>query len=240
MLDLWLQPVDETSVKWAETHSSVLDEEETQRWRRYRTDESSALFLVAHVVTRLVLSRYDDRDPAMWQFDRGANGRPEIVGGPFGLRFNISHTEGMVAVLVHGQADCGVDVEHTWRATDIRGVSRRVFTDAEQDSIFSLPSAQQADRFYQLWTLKEAFIKAKGKGFALPLSKFSFTIATSKSGAEPLIGFACDPALDSEPNDWQFFTHRPESGHVVSIAAHRRTELDDSSFTVRRLDTGVV
>jgi 4'-phosphopantetheinyl transferase len=240
MLDLWLQPVDEASVQWAQTQSSVLDEEEERRWRRYRTSESRALFLVAHVATRHVLSHSGDRDPESWVFDRGANGRPEIVQGPRGMRFNISHTEGMVAVLVHGEADCGVDVEHSRRSMDIRSVSRRVFTDGEQAAIFSQPPELRADRFYQLWTLKEAFIKAKGKGLALPLRQFSFEVldeqrGTEQSGAEQFVEFDCDPALDPAPSQWQFFTHRPESGHIVSIAAHRGAGDEDTSVVIRQL-----
>ena len=230
MLDLWLQPVDEASVRWAEPQSSVLDDEETQRWQRYLTAGTRALFLVAHVVTRNVLSHYDDRAPDSWRFDRGAHGRPEIMGGPPGLRFNISHTEGMVAVLVHGEADCGVDVEHTRRPVDLRSVSRRVFTAAEQAAVFSQPAEHQADRFYQLWTLKESFIKAKGKGFALPLKQFSFGIH-----GQQLIGFDCAAALDSVPNQWQFFTQRQESGHIVSIAAPHGVGADDTSVVNRQL-----
>ena len=222
-------------MQWAETHASVLDAEEAQRWRRYLTSESRALFLVAHVTTRAVLSHYGDRAPESWKFDRGANGRPEIAGGSPGIRFNISHTEGMVAVLVHGEADCGVDIEHPWRSTDMRSVSRRVFTDAEQAALFSQPPEARADRFYQLWTLKEAFIKAKGKGFALPLRQFSFELLEEQSGDEQLIEFDCDPALDPAPNQWQFFTHRPESGHIVSIAAHRGARDEDTSVVIRQL-----
>ena len=102
MLDLLLQPLTLTATQWAERHAYVLDSEEAQRWKRYHKKESQDLFLVAHVATRFVLSTYGSVDPAGWVFERGENGRPELVGGPAGMRFNISHTEGMVAVLVHG------------------------------------------------------------------------------------------------------------------------------------------
>lgn len=223
----------------------MLDEDETRRWQRYLASESRALFLVAHVATRTILSRYDDRSPESWRFDRGAHGRPEIVDGPPGMRFNISHTKAMVAVLVHGQADCGVDVEPIRRPTDMRSVARRVFTNAEQASIFSQPPEQQAGRFYQLWTLKEAFIKAKGKGFALPLRQFSFTILDRPGGADQsgvdhdsadqTIAFACDPAIDPAPEQWKFFTHSAESGHIVSIAAANGACVESASLVIRQL-----
>ena len=238
MLDLWLQRVDEASARWAEQQSWVFDEEETRRWRRYLTSETRVLFLVAHVVTRRVLSRYEDRAPESWRFDRGTDGRPEIVGGAPGLRFNISHTEGMVAVLVHDEADCGVDIEHPWQSMDMPSVSRRVFTDAEQAAIYAQPSELRADRFYQFWTLKEAFIKAKGKGLALPLKQFSFALYDEPPGVDERwvdqhIEFDCDDAIDPSPNHWQFFTHRPESGHIVSIAADRGAADTGASLVIR-------
>lgn len=220
VLDLWLQPVTPGTVEWAERRAAVLDGDEGERWKRYHRQDSQDLFLVAHVVTRFVLSHYGSAAPGEWSYERSKNGRPEIVDGPAGLRFNISHTEGMVAVLVHGARDAGVDVESPWRATNTASVSKRVFTEAERSAMLALPSDQQADRFYQLWTLKESFIKAKGKGFAMPLSKFGFTIEDDGS-----IGFSCDPALDSDPTAWSFSTVRTESGHVVSVGAQNTAPL---------------
>ncbi len=214
-LDLWLQPVTPASTRWAQRHADVLDSEEAERWKRYRTSQSRDLFLVAHIATRFVLSNYGPTTPAGWAFERGENGRPELVGGPAGLRFNISHTEGMVAMLVHGGDDAGVDVESPWRATDIASVSRRVFTEGERTAMLALPAEHQAERFYQLWTLKESFIKAKGKGFAMPLSKFAFTISEDGS-----IGFTCDESLDPDATKWSYSTTWAESGHVVSVCAN--------------------
>ena len=215
LFDLWLQPVTPASVQWSERNAGALDAEELARWKRYLRTESQDLFAVAHVATRFVLSHYGPQAPNEWVYERGENGRPEIVDGPSGLRFNISHTEGMVAVLVHGDNDAGVDVEAPWRSTNTTSVSRRVFTDEERAAMLALPSDQQAGRFYQLWTLKESFIKAKGKGFAMPLSKFGFTI-----GDDGSIGFSCDPSLDPDASAWGYSTVWTDAGHVVSVCAH--------------------
>lgn len=230
LFDLWLQPVTPTSVEWAERHAEVLDSEEARRWKRYHRQESQDLFLVAHVATRFVLSTYDSTDPVAWAFERGKNGRPELTGGPDGLRFNISHTEGMVAVLVHGESDAGVDVESPWRSTNIESVSRRVFTDDERSAMLDLPEPERAERFYQLWTLKESFIKAKGKGFAMPLSKFGFAI-----GDGGAIEFSCDPSLDSDASKWSYSTIWSEAGHVVSVCSHVADGVMVSP-TIRSLD----
>jgi len=233
MLDLWLQPATPASTTWATEHAHALDREEAARWKRFQRQESQDLFLVAHLATRFVLSHYGPTDPAGWEFERGTNGRPELVDGPAGLRFNISHTEGMVAVLVHGADDAGVDVESPWRRTDIMSVSRRVFTDAERKAMLALPERRQNERFYQLWTLKESFIKAKGKGFAMPLSAFEFVV-----GDDDSIAFDCDPALDPAPSQWSYSTHRLPSGHVVSVGAHQPGGFAGPP-TLRSLDIGL-
>ena len=235
MPDLWLQPVDAESVSWAEEHSSVLDDDEQRRWRRYQSSDARALFVVAHVATRHVLAQAHGRDPASWRFERGAHGRPEIVDGPPGERFNLSHTSGMIAVLTHGEDDHGVDVEHKGRETDIESVARRVFTEAEQASIRAQPNATRAERFYQLWTLKEAFIKAKGAGLAMPLQQFSFAICDADGESDPLIGFDCAAAIDPAPDRWHFTTLHPTDDHVVSVAAQRSSGAKDMAVAVRQL-----
>ena len=236
MPELWLQPVDAEAVSWAEAHSSILDDDEQRRWRRYQSAEARALFVVAHVATRHVLSHAHGRDPASWRFERGAHGRPEIIGGPPGVRFNLSHTDGMIALLLHGDADHGVDVEHTGRETDIESVARRVFTESEQASIRAQPTGGRADRFYQLWTLKEAFIKAKGAGLAMPLQQFGFAISAAAGGSDPLIEFRCDRAIDPAPDRWQFTTLRPTDDHVVSIAGRCDSDAEGMAVAVHRLE----
>lgn len=218
-LDLWLQPVTDAAVAWAEHRSHVLDAEEAVRWKRYHRRSSQDLFLVAHVATRVVLSEYAVVEPSAWVYERSENGRPELAGTNGGLRFNLSHTEGMVALLVHGEDDAGVDVESPWRSTNIESVSKRVFTTEERSAMLALPEAERTRRFYQLWTLKESFIKAKGKGFAMPLSKFGFTL-----GDDGAIGFDCDPSLDPDPTAWSYSTTWADTGHVVSVCAHEPAE----------------
>lgn len=216
MLDLWLQPVTPATTQWATEHRDVLDDDETLRWKRYHRRESQDLFLVAHVATRFVLSRYGPTPPEGWAFGRSEHGRPYLLDASTDLRFNISHTDGMAVVLIHGEHDAGVDVESPWRSTDIARVSRRVFTADERAALLELPKDQQASRFYQLWTLKESFIKAKGKGFAMPLSAFGFALGHDDGS----IDFSCDPTLDPDPSMWAFSTIWTETGHVVSVGAH--------------------
>ena len=76
-------------------------------------------------------------------------------------------------------------------------------------------------RFFDYWTLKEAYIKARGMGLAIPLDHFSFLIAPGKP-----IGIAFDPRLKDEPAAWQFEQIRPTTSHLISLAIRRRDEAD--------------
>ncbi len=91
---------------------SWLSPEETKRYRRYHRRCDRKLFLLAHALLRRTLSRYADVGPAEWRFDIAEHGRPEL-SAPFsglGLRFNISHTPGLAAVVISNEADAGIDV----------------------------------------------------------------------------------------------------------------------------------
>ena len=91
------------------------------------------------------------------------------------LRFNLSHTTGLVACAVALSDDVGIDIEWNRRPAPI-AVARRFFTDAEAAAILSLPSSERDERFFLYWTLKEAYVKAKGVGLLLPFDSFCFHV----------------------------------------------------------------
>ncbi|MCI0569337.1 MAG: 4'-phosphopantetheinyl transferase superfamily protein, partial [Myxococcaceae bacterium] len=147
----------------------LLSSGERARHDRFRFEQHRRQYLVSHALLRLTLSRYAPVAPAAWEFVTVAQGRPEVRNAAHArLRFNLSHTEGMAVVAVGLDADLGVDVEAVTRAGDMMGVAERVFSVAELAALRALPSSFQQERFLTLWTLKEAYAKARGEGLALP------------------------------------------------------------------------
>ncbi len=227
-LHVWLCRVDqvrEPSV--LERFAEWLDEGETQRWKRFLFEPDRHLFLVAHALLRRTLSLYADVSPAAWRFSVGEHGRPEIAipASVGGLRFNLSHTRGLAAVLVNRDIDCGVDVEARRREVDYLNVSKRVFAASERAAMLALPSEQQRTRFFEYWTLKESYIKARGMGLALPLEQFAFSIDTPPT-------ISMDPALRDDPAKWQFELQTPTPDHQMALAA-RRGDSGDRRVQVR-------
>src|SRR6185295_18612851 len=120
---------------------------------------------------RTTLSHYAAVDPTAWQFARNRRGRPEI-SGPLGvapLRFNLSNTAGLIACLVTLGVDVGVDVEDTHRRGETVRIANRFFSASEVAALEALPPERQRQRFFEYWTLKESYIKARGMGLAIPL-----------------------------------------------------------------------
>lgn len=193
----------------------LLSPGERQRLERFHFARHRHEFLVSHALVRTVLSRYAEAPPREWQFETGTHGKPEIAapqGGP-PLRFNLSHTQGLVACGVTLNRDLGVDVENIEREVSV-DLARRFFAPSEVAHLEGLPVAQQQGTFFQFWTLKESYIKARGLGLAIPLEDFAFQLVP---GQPPGIAFA--PSLVDEPADWQFFQPAcPSHRHQAAVA----------------------
>jgi len=212
-LHLWFAAPDEiTDVDLLQRYRAVLSPAERTRADRFRKVRDQKLYLVAHAMLRTVLSRYAEVPPTDWTFDEGPYGRPEISNPiAHNLRFNLSHTHGLCLCGVVLDLDLGVDVETVERDPDVLLVAERFFSTAEFSTIPALPPEQQKERFFTFWTLKEAYIKARGAGLSLPLDQFSFTLA-------PEISINFDPRMQQHARDWSFGIFHPTLSHRAAFA----------------------
>ncbi len=214
---VWLADPDgmRDSSSW-QRYLAMLGPDERERHQRLLREHARREFLLAHALARLTLSRYAPVPPEAWLFRRGEHGRPEIAGPSEGggLRFNLSHTRGAVACAVIRDLDIGVDVESTARVVRHEDLAERFFGQAEIDALRAAAPEKRAPRFLEVWTLKEAYLKAVGRGFSVPLSSFQFHLSDSDP---PRISF--DPAvLCDDPASWQFSVHRPTPVHTLALA----------------------
>lgn len=118
-------------------------------------------------------------EPAAVEFRHSKHGRPELVSD-IGLQFNLTHTNGLIALAVTTQAPVGIDVEYLNRQAGIPKLASRYFSDEENSALYRLPAEAWSQRFYDLWTLKEAYLKACGTGLTTPLRDFSFSLVSRK------------------------------------------------------------
>jgi 4'-phosphopantetheinyl transferase len=213
-----------------DAYRSLMSADEHARMARFVFDRDRRAFLLTRALVRTTLSRYAPVAPAAWRFIANVHGRPEILDRPPGvpdLRFNISHTDGLIACAVTIGREVGVDVERTSRHVE-HDIAGRFFAPAEVTDLRALPGDEQPRAFFDYWTLKEAYIKARGFGLALPLGDFAFKLNPPHP---PAIAF--EPALDDDPATWQFLQEWPTPEHRLALAIRR--EGDDLPVRIREV-----
>jgi 4'-phosphopantetheinyl transferase len=147
----------------------------------FRLPEIRCQYRLTRVMTRSVLAQAASCDPQELQFKIGQHGKPHVCRPQFNsserhvasCAFNITHTHGVVLCAVSSSGDVGVDVERIDRQPNLE-LADRYFAPLEVQQLLSLDPSQRTERFLQLWTLKEAFIKALGTGLSTPLNNFAF------------------------------------------------------------------
>ena len=197
-------------------YRSLLDKDEQARVARFYFDADRERFVIGRALVRLQLSRFLGGDPRQWPLITNRYGRPELASpAPPPIGFNVSHTEGLVACAITATADVGVDVEFTRRRLT-HDVAERFFAPREVAALRTLSREDQARAFFDYWTLKEAYIKARGMGLALPLAHFAFTLRPPEA---PVICF--DPEIDDDAATWQFAQSWPTDEHRLGLAVRR-------------------
>jgi len=213
-VDVWLTRISEMAADAAASYVGLLTAEEAARYSRYLVADPKIQFLVARALLRTTLSRYADVPLASWEFETNDYGRPYVVEPAHcrDLRFNLSHTRGLVACAVTTDGDIGVDVEDISRTVDIGLLSPRVFSEQEQADLLHLGPERRKHRFFSYWTLKESYIKARGMGLSLPLDGFWFDL----EGRHPRIRF--NEKCPDDPSRWRFREVVPTPDHKLAVA----------------------
>lgn len=139
--------------------AALLDVEEHLRADRFRHASDRARYIIAHGLLRAVLGQYLGRPPQDIVLVRGEFGKPFIPGHP--VHFNLSDTKDAVLVAL-ARHPIGADIETMNRDTDHKRVADHYFTTPEVESINVAPDGKR--RFLELWTRKEAVLKACGVG----------------------------------------------------------------------------
>lgn len=200
-------------------YHTVMAPDEAQQQARYRFAAGRKEYLVTRALVRSVLSAYAPVLPKDWKFVRNKHGRPEVSGPPGApkFRFNLSNTRGLIVCLVAKDRELGVDVEDTHRPGETVAIADRFFSPFESAELIRQPVQRQRDRFFDYWTLKEAYIKARGMGLAIPLDHFSYHLEDPAA-----IRISFDPQLPDNPSRWQFSLRSLGERHRIATAIERR------------------
>lgn len=163
---------------------------------------------------RQVLSRYAGVAPADWEFSRGEKGKPYLTDPGHALDFNLSHSGDWLACAVTAGVPVGVDIEQCNPQRnpprDVMTLARRFFRAEEVAALASCGPVQQRDRFYDLWTLKESAVKARGGVLVSGLDSRGFSVAFSDDPASGCGRIALTTPDDTDTAHYCLLHMQPE------------------------------
>jgi 4'-phosphopantetheinyl transferase len=211
-VNVWLAPesLAEDPASAARLRALLTDEELIQQ-RAFRAESARRLHLLARGMQRTILSRlFPAVAPRDWRFERGPAGRPSIAPGhAVDLDFNIAHTRGLVAIAAARGMRVGIDVESFERRRSLQ-IARRYFSEREIAGLEALPPEAQPRRFIELWTLKEAYLKAVGSGIAGGLGSMTFETGEG--------GIRFERPSDPDAARWRFHQQPVGNSHLLALA----------------------
>jgi 4'-phosphopantetheinyl transferase len=191
---------------------AMLDIGEQNRAKRFRHPHRRLEFIAAHALVRGLLSLRTGLPPRLWRLTAESGGKPEVEAR-FGLpqlQVSLSHTRGLVIVAVAEGHAVGIDAEWLGRKRSFDGLLNSFCTPIEKRQIAARPKACRMQTALTLWTLKEAYGKATGRGLSYPLTLHGFNL-TPPALAEASKGGGAG---------WLFRTLSPTPAHVAALALH--------------------
>jgi 4'-phosphopantetheinyl transferase len=143
----------------------ILSAAERERAGRFTFEKDEARFVSCRARLRTVLSRYIGVAPEKIVFRYEPQGKPALSGAG-GWQFNVSHSRDLAAIAISRFDRVGIDVELIDQDFPRDDVAPDVLAADELADLRALPAEGQAGYFFQVWTLKEALLKAVGSGFS--------------------------------------------------------------------------
>jgi 4'-phosphopantetheinyl transferase len=217
IVDVWLESLI-ASDHLVDVFYELLSDPEKQRCQLITHARSRRQYVVARGQLRVLLGHYLQLAPELVRIDLGAQGKPQVEG----LEFNLSHSGDLVAY-AFSSVPLGIDVEQR-RDLDGAALVKRFFTPLEWQEWQELPAADQERVFFQVWTIKEAYLKAIGTGLARSLS----TIPVQLSPPWQLRQTAAD---------WQIEVLELPTGYLGAVAIQTSTN-QNHEFRINRFGIG--
>ncbi|MDJ0682158.1 MAG: 4'-phosphopantetheinyl transferase superfamily protein [Xenococcaceae cyanobacterium MO_167.B52] len=194
---------------------TVLSEDEKLRANRFRFAKHRRRFIAARGILRQLLARYLQISPEEINFTYNPQGKPQLASSfkNIDLQFNISHSEDLALYSFNYGQQIGIDLEYLRENVDYENIAKRFFCDSELELITNCIPEQRQQRFYQLWTAKEAYLKAIGKGLGGGLQTSEI-----KLNQEDNIYLHSIENKQETAKDWSLYNFIPQTNFVATIA----------------------
>jgi 4'-phosphopantetheinyl transferase len=227
-MTIWQHPAEFPSLKNQQVHlwranltlsnlkieelMTYLSPDEVVRANKFRFAQHKSRFIAARGILRQLLGNYLEVSPCSLTFTYSDRGKPQLPQNSL-LQFNLSHSEeyGLFGFTLNHLI--GVDLEYQRAMPDALKIAQRFFSDREFKMLTEVPQEQQPRLFFQLWTAKEAYLKAIGTGLSGSLA--SIEISVDKNHCFYL---SPDQGDQLETKHWSLYSCTPEINYSGAIA----------------------
>lgn len=192
---------------YLESLRKILSSDELAKAERFYFEKDRTSYIAARGMLRKILSHYLAIEPSTIQFQYSPYGKPSV---PQAIHFNVSHSHERVLYAISQKRVVGIDIEFIRPVQEFWEVAKTYFSKNEVAMLAKIPPQKQLEAFYQLWTRKEAYIKAKGGGLSMPLSSFDVSLG------EPT------RLLETRPDkvealNWILKSYIPEEHYIAAL-----------------------
>jgi 4'-phosphopantetheinyl transferase len=195
--------------------TTLLAADEITRASKFRFPEHKRRFIVARGILRQLLSNYLDIDPKSLKFAYSDRGKPQLIelNLASSVQFNLSHSQEYALFGFTTPHLIGVDLEYLRPMPDALKIAQRFFSAQEFDLISNLAIEQRDKIFFQLWTAKEAYLKAIGIGLAGSLANVEINLEQDTQ-----TNFLILKGNLTSASDWSMYACVPATNYVATVA----------------------
>ena len=199
---------------WPKSFELSLSQDDRERAARFKFEGDRHRFTMARACLRTILARYLKTNAAGLEFDLGPFGKPALAPGrnALDLRFNLSHSHQLALIAITRGREVGVDVEFMRADFANDEVAGLFFSLTEVRQLVQVPAGRKTRSFFNCWTRKEAYIKARGEGLSHPLDQFD--VSCAPDAPAELLDSRVDPA---EVSRWSFEDLSPHPAYAAAL-----------------------
>ncbi|GHO91995.1 4'-phosphopantetheinyl transferase [Reticulibacter mediterranei] len=231
--DIWNNPPAQIALKGDEVHvwrvsldrpqttierlSRLLVADELAKAGRFRFAKDRNQFIIGRGLLRVLLGRYFACEPAQIRFCYSSYGKPSLEDGTqAGLQFNLSHSHQMALLAFTRDRNVGVDIEYMRPDVEFEQLAQHFFSPTECAVLLDVVPVLRKETFYNCWTRKEAYIKARGEGLSMPLDLFDVSLRPGEPAA--LLQCRENPA---EVARWSLHALMPGEQYAAALAVEK-------------------
>ena len=215
LVHVWRSDLDAEAVRPSSLRRS-LSADERARGGRFRFARDRDRYFAGRSLLRGILANYLAAQPERLSLRQGSYGKP-FVAGHDDFRFNLSHAGATMLVAVACRREVGIDIEQIATDLSVEELADTTLSPAELSVLNACPAEAKQTAFLRLWTRKEAYLKADGRGMSLPLT----SVDVSAPGGAVALRDKSAGGWDSSTR-WMLQTPAVGPGHVAALAAEGR------------------